>query len=90
MLKQKNPAASLKLLNNDYVRKITIFKIEAGIMTLILHHYSKAEEKKSRKSSGEKRSGEIQQKKLGPGAKGKMKAEFSVSSLQGRLSSQKM
>ncbi|XP_039983105.1 outer dynein arm-docking complex subunit 2 [Xiphias gladius] len=50
----------------------------------------KAEEKKSRKSSGEKRSGEIQQKKLGPGAKGKMKAEFSVSSLQGRLSSQKI
>ena len=77
------------MLNNDYVRKITIFKIEAGIMTLISHHYSKAEERKSSKSPGEERSGEIQKKKMGPGAKNKMKAEFSVSSLLGRLSSQK-
>lgn len=59
-------------------------------MTPISHHYSKAEEKKSSKSSGEERSGEIQKKKQGPGAKSKMKAEFSVSSLHGRLSSQKM
>lgn len=58
-------------------------------MTLISHHYSKAEGKKPSKSSGEK-SGEVQKKKLGPGAKSKMKAEFSVSSLPGRLSSLKM
>ncbi|XP_035854147.1 armadillo repeat-containing protein 4 isoform X2 [Sander lucioperca] len=49
----------------------------------------KAEEKKPSKSSGEK-SGEIQKRKLGSGAKSKMKAEFSVSSLPGRLSSQKI
>ncbi|KAL7373163.1 hypothetical protein ABVT39_000343 [Epinephelus coioides] len=49
----------------------------------------KAEEKKPSKSSGEEKSGEVQKKKLGPGAKSKMKAEFSVSSLPGRLSSQK-
>ncbi|XP_044031908.1 outer dynein arm-docking complex subunit 2 isoform X2 [Siniperca chuatsi] len=49
----------------------------------------KAEEKKPSKSSGEK-SGEIQKKKLGIGAKSKMKAEFSVSSLPERLSSQKI
>uniref|UniRef100_A0A8D0AEQ3 Outer dynein arm docking complex subunit 2 n=1 Tax=Sander lucioperca TaxID=283035 RepID=A0A8D0AEQ3_SANLU len=46
----------LELLNNDYVRKIIIFKIEAGIMTLIPHHYSKAEENKPSKSSGEEKS----------------------------------
>lgn len=85
---QLNP--HLQLLNNYYVRKITIFKIEAGIMTPISHHYSIAEEKKNRKSSGEEKSGEIQNKKLGLGAKSKMKAEFSVSSLHGRVSSQKM
>ncbi|XP_035510826.1 armadillo repeat-containing protein 4 isoform X2 [Morone saxatilis] len=50
----------------------------------------KAEEKKPGKSSGEEKSGEIQKKKLGPGAKSKMKAEFSVSSLPGRPSSQKI
>ncbi|XP_067434300.1 outer dynein arm-docking complex subunit 2 [Thunnus thynnus] len=50
----------------------------------------KAEEKKPSKSSGEEKSGEIQKKKLGPGAKSKMKADFSVSSLPGRLSSQKI
>nr|XP_046227453.1 outer dynein arm-docking complex subunit 2 [Scatophagus argus]XP_046227454.1 outer dynein arm-docking complex subunit 2 [Scatophagus argus] len=50
----------------------------------------KAEEKKPSKSSGEEKSGEIQKKKLGPGAKPKMKAEFSVSSLPGRLPSQKI
>lgn len=59
-------------------------------MTLISHHYSKAEGKKPSKSSGKEKSGEVQKKKLGPGAKTKMKAEFSVSSLPGRLSSQKM
>ena len=60
-------------------------------MTLISHHYSKAEEKKLSKSFGEEKSGtEVQKKKLGPGAKSKMKAEFSVSSLPGHLSSQKM
>ncbi|TKS87995.1 Armadillo repeat-containing protein 4 [Collichthys lucidus] len=50
----------------------------------------KAEEKKPSKSSGGETSGEIQKKKLGPAAKSKMKAEFSVSSLPGRLSSQKI
>ncbi|XP_059182457.1 outer dynein arm-docking complex subunit 2 [Centropristis striata] len=50
----------------------------------------KAEEKKASKSSGEGKSGEIQKRKLGTGAKSKMKAEFSVSSLPGRLSSQKI
>ncbi|CAK6952038.1 outer dynein arm-docking complex subunit 2 [Scomber scombrus] len=50
----------------------------------------KAEGKKLRKSSGEEKSGEIQKKKLGAGAKSKMKAEFSVSSLPGRLSSLKI
>lgn len=59
-------------------------------MTLILYHYSKAEEKKLSKSAGEEKSGEIQKKKLGAGAKSKMKADFSVSSLPGRLSSLKM
>lgn len=59
-------------------------------MTLISHHYSKAEEKNPSKSSGEEKSGEMQRKKLGPGAKSKMKAEFSVYSSPGRLSSQKM
>ncbi|XP_068565576.1 outer dynein arm-docking complex subunit 2 isoform X2 [Cebidichthys violaceus] len=49
-----------------------------------------AEEKKLSKSSGEETSGEIQKKKLGAGAKGKMKADFSVSSLPGRQSSQKI
>ncbi|KAK1884999.1 Armadillo repeat-containing protein 4 [Dissostichus eleginoides] len=49
-----------------------------------------AEEKKRSKSSGEEKSDEIQKKKLGAGAKGKMKAEFSASSLPGRLSSQKI
>lgn len=80
----------LELLNNDYVRKITIFKIEAGVMTLISHHHSEAEEKKRSKSSGEEKSDGIQKRKRGAGAKGKMKAEFSASSLPGRLSSQKM
>ncbi|XP_068160365.1 outer dynein arm-docking complex subunit 2 [Antennarius striatus] len=50
----------------------------------------KAEEKKPSKRSGEEKSGEIQSKKLGPGAKNKMKAEFSVSSLPGCLSSHKV
>ncbi|XP_041817870.1 outer dynein arm-docking complex subunit 2 [Chelmon rostratus] len=50
----------------------------------------KAEGKKPSKSSGKEKSGEVQKKKLGPGAKTKMKAEFSVSSLPGRLSSQKI
>ncbi|XP_031176133.1 armadillo repeat-containing protein 4 isoform X1 [Sander lucioperca] len=49
----------------------------------------KAEENKPSKSSGEEKSGEIQEN-LGPGAKSKMKAEFSVSSFPGRLSSQKI
>uniref|UniRef100_A0A4W6G9Z9 Outer dynein arm docking complex subunit 2 n=1 Tax=Lates calcarifer TaxID=8187 RepID=A0A4W6G9Z9_LATCA len=83
LLKQKKPQqnSSLKLLNNDYLRKITIFKIEAGIMTPISHHYSKAEEKKSSKSSGEERSGEIQKKKQGPGAKtGALPVELSSES----------
>lgn len=57
-------------------------------MTLTSHHFRKAEEKNPSKSSGKERSGEMQKKKLG--AKSKMKAEFSVSSLPGRLSSQKM
>ncbi|XP_074477893.1 outer dynein arm-docking complex subunit 2 isoform X1 [Sebastes fasciatus] len=43
-----------------------------------------AEEKKPSASSGEEK------KKLGPGAKSKMKAEFSASSLPGRLSSPKI
>lgn len=59
-------------------------------MTLISHHYSEAEEKKPNESFGEKKSGEIQKKNVGAAAKSKMKAEFSVSSLPGRLSSQKM
>lgn len=59
-------------------------------MTLISHHYSKADEKKPSKSTGEDKSGDLQGKKVGPGAKSKMRAEFSVSSLPGRLSSQKM
>ncbi|XP_071341790.1 outer dynein arm-docking complex subunit 2 [Trachinotus anak] len=50
----------------------------------------KAEEKKSGKSSGEERSAEIKRKKPGQGAKSKMKAEFSVSSIHGRLSSHKI
>ncbi|KAM7390786.1 hypothetical protein PAMA_008804 [Pampus argenteus] len=50
----------------------------------------KAEENKPSKSPGEEKSGEIQKKKLGSGAKSKMKADFSVSSLPGRLSSQKV
>ncbi|XP_045918658.1 outer dynein arm-docking complex subunit 2 isoform X2 [Micropterus dolomieu] len=50
----------------------------------------KAEEKKPSKSSGEEKSGEIKKKKLGPRAKSKMKAELSMSSLPGRLSSQKV
>ncbi|KAM7370158.1 hypothetical protein PAMP_011436 [Pampus punctatissimus] len=49
----------------------------------------KAEENKPSKSSGDEKSGEIQKKKQGSGAKSKMKADFSVSSLPGRLSSQK-
>lgn len=57
-------------------------------MTLTSHHFREAEEKNPSKSSGKERSGEMQKKKLG--AKSKMKAEFSVSSLPGRLSSQKM
>ncbi|XP_031728280.1 armadillo repeat-containing protein 4 isoform X1 [Anarrhichthys ocellatus] len=48
-----------------------------------------AEEKKASKSSGEK-SGEIQKRKLGARAKGKMKADFSVSSIPGRQSSHKI
>jgi len=60
------------------------------MMTLISHHYSEAEEKKLGKSSGEEKSGKIQKKKMEAGAKTKMKADFSVSSLPGRLSSQKM
>lgn len=63
------------------------FKIEAGIMAPIRHHYSEAKEKRS---STEEKSGDMQRKKPAPGAKGKMKAEFSVSSIPGRLSSQKM
>ncbi|KAI4807030.1 hypothetical protein KUCAC02_017808 [Chaenocephalus aceratus] len=49
-----------------------------------------AEEKKRSKSSGEEKSDGIQKRKRGAGAKGKMKAEFSASSLPGRLSSQKI
>ncbi|KAM3593279.1 uncharacterized protein V6R79_009296 [Siganus canaliculatus] len=49
----------------------------------------KAEGKKPSKSSAEG-SAEIQKKHLGPGAKSKMKAEFSVSSSAGRLSTQKI
>ncbi|XP_056290638.1 outer dynein arm-docking complex subunit 2 [Pseudoliparis swirei] len=49
-----------------------------------------AEEKKLGKSSGEEKSGKIQKKKMEAGAKTKMKADFSVSSLPGRLSSQKI
>ncbi|KAM6971372.1 outer dynein arm-docking complex subunit 2 isoform 1-T2 [Tautogolabrus adspersus] len=50
----------------------------------------KAEEKKTSKSSGEEKSGEMQKKKSAPGAKSKMKAELSASSLPVlRLSSQK-
>ncbi|XP_075936860.1 outer dynein arm-docking complex subunit 2-like isoform X1 [Anarhichas minor] len=49
-----------------------------------------AEEKKASKSSGEEKSGEIQKRKLGATAKGKMKADFSVSSLPGRQSSHKI
>ncbi|XP_022609806.1 armadillo repeat-containing protein 4 [Seriola dumerili] len=45
-----------------------------------------AEEKKSSKSSA----GAMPKKKLGLGAKSKIKAEFSVSSIPGRLSSQKI
>ncbi|XP_074549652.1 outer dynein arm-docking complex subunit 2 [Halichoeres trimaculatus] len=48
-----------------------------------------AEEKKTNKSSGEKKSAEMQKKKSATGAKSKMKAEFSASSLPVlRLSSQ--
>nr|XP_043897767.1 outer dynein arm-docking complex subunit 2 isoform X1 [Solea senegalensis] len=47
----------------------------------------KAEERKSRNSSGMEMSSEIRKKKQGSGAKSKMKAEFSLSSLPGRLSS---
>ncbi|XP_029385311.1 armadillo repeat-containing protein 4 isoform X2 [Echeneis naucrates] len=49
-----------------------------------------AEEKKSSKSSAEERSCEIQKKKPGQGAKSKMKAEFSVCSIPGSLSSHKI
>ncbi|XP_060920838.1 outer dynein arm-docking complex subunit 2 [Labrus mixtus] len=50
----------------------------------------KAEEKKTSKSSGEEKSGEMQKKKSALGAKSKMKAELSVSSLPVlRLSSHK-
>ncbi|KAK5898246.1 hypothetical protein CgunFtcFv8_015682 [Champsocephalus gunnari] len=49
-----------------------------------------AEEKKRSKSSGEEKSDGIQKRKRGAGAKGKMKAEFSASSLPGRPSSQKI
>ncbi|XP_034718244.1 armadillo repeat-containing protein 4 isoform X5 [Etheostoma cragini] len=55
----------------------------------LLSSCGKAEENKPSKSSGEQKSGEIQKRKLGSGAKNKIKAEFSVSSLPGRLSSQK-
>ncbi|KAF3703394.1 Armadillo repeat-containing protein 4 [Channa argus] len=48
-----------------------------------------AEKKKSSKSSVEKTSGEVQNKKFGLEAKTKMKADFSMSSLQGHVSSQK-
>ncbi|KAG7216688.1 hypothetical protein INR49_021057 [Caranx melampygus] len=51
---------------------------------------SKAEEKKSSKSPGEERSGATHMKKPGAGAKSKIKAEFSVSSIPGHLSSQKI
>ncbi|XP_032359465.1 armadillo repeat-containing protein 4 isoform X2 [Etheostoma spectabile] len=56
----------------------------------LLSPYGKAEENKPSESSGEQKSGEIQKSKLGSGAKSKMKAEFSVSSFPGRLSSQKI
>lgn len=69
----------LELLNNDYVRKITIFKIEAGIMTLNSHHYRKEVEKKLSKSFRKKK------KRQRAKAKSKTKAEFSVSSSPGHL-----
>ncbi|KAG7242266.1 hypothetical protein INR49_024027, partial [Caranx melampygus] len=55
-----------------------------------LHVGIKAEEKKSSKSPGEERSGATHMKKPGAGAKSKIKAEFSVSSIPGHLSSQKI
>lgn len=59
-------------------------------MTLILHLYSKADEKKPSKSCEKDKSSEMCRKKLGPGAKSKMKAEFSVSTLPRNRPSKKM
>lgn len=59
-------------------------------MTLVSHCCSKIKEEKPSKSSGEVKSGEMQNKKLVLGAKGKMKAKCSVSSLHRGVSSQKM
>ncbi|XP_034718241.1 armadillo repeat-containing protein 4 isoform X2 [Etheostoma cragini] len=56
----------------------------------LLSSCGKAEEKKASKSSGEQKSGEIQKRELGSEAKSKMKAELSVSSFPGPLSSQKI
>uniref|UniRef100_A0A3Q1JFH4 Armadillo repeat containing 4 n=1 Tax=Anabas testudineus TaxID=64144 RepID=A0A3Q1JFH4_ANATE len=57
---------------------------------VLLSLCGKTEEANPSKRSGEEKSGEIQNKKLGLAAKSKMKAEFSVSSLHGRVSSQKI
>lgn len=54
-LKKKSAEFFFELLNKDYVRKLTIFKIEAAIMSLILEHYSKTKETKCLKSSGEQK-----------------------------------
>lgn len=59
-------------------------------MTLISHHYSKAAEKKLSKSCEKEKSSEMQRKNLGPGAKSKMKAEFSASTLPRHRPSEKM
>lgn len=71
----------LDWLNNDYFKKITIFKMEAGMLTLISHHYNREEERKPRGSSAEEK------KRLEPGTRSKIKAELSVSSSPVRLTS---